>query len=113
MASIKASRHGLTQIKQAIAQKGWKTYSDRWLVEASKILDSCGDWYESGPYAYGCSLQTWERFLQGTAIRDRSFIAFCQVLGSVLKPPVIARYTVIGAFYLNHDSSSSQSRRPT
>ena len=36
-----------------------------------------------------------------------------QLLGRVLKPPVIARYTVIGAFYLNHDSSSSQSRRPT
>ena len=88
MASIKASRHGLTQIKQAIAQKGWNTYSDRWLVEASKILDSCGDWYESGPYAYGCSLQTWERFLQGTAIRDRSFIAFCQVLG--LEPDAVA-----------------------
>ena len=80
MASLKASQQGLTQIKQAIAQKGWKIGDDRWLVEASKVLEPQGDWHESGPYAYGCSSQTWERFLQGTAIRDRSFVAFCQIL---------------------------------
>ncbi|MBE7385439.1 MAG: WD40 repeat domain-containing protein [Leptolyngbya sp. SIO1E4] len=80
MASLKASQQGLTQIKQAIAQKGWKVGSDRWLVEASKVIEPQGDWPESGPYAYGCSAQTWERFLQGTAIRERSFMAFCQVL---------------------------------
>ncbi|MGJ3248688.1 MAG: NB-ARC domain-containing protein [Elainellaceae cyanobacterium] len=85
MASIKASAEGLASIKRAIAQKGWKVGSDRWLVEASKVLEPQGTWHESGPYAYGCSPQTWERFLQGTAIRDRSFIAFCQVLGIQLK----------------------------
>ncbi|MEM1253477.1 MAG: NB-ARC domain-containing protein [Cyanobacteria bacterium P01_H01_bin.21] len=91
MASLKASQHGLVQIKQAIAQKGWKVSSDRWLVEASRVLEPQGNWHVSGPYAYGCSAQTWERFLQGTAIRDRSFIAFCQVLSinpkDVIKSP--------------------------
>ncbi|MEM9907532.1 MAG: NB-ARC domain-containing protein [Cyanobacteria bacterium P01_D01_bin.44] len=80
MVSLKASQPGLTQIRQAIAQKGWKIGSARWLVEASKVVEPQNDWQESGPYAYGCSAQTWERFLQGIAIRDRSFIAFCQVL---------------------------------
>ena len=81
MASTKASQCGLTQIKRAIAQKGWTMSDDRWLVEASKMLEPSGNWNESGPYAYGCSRQTWERFLQGTAIRERSFIAFCQIVG--------------------------------
>ena len=81
MGSIKASEYGLTQLKRAIAQKGWTISDDRWLVEASKILEPSGNWHESGPYAYGCSRQTWERFLRGTVIRDRSFIAFCQILG--------------------------------
>ncbi|MDJ0635340.1 MAG: NB-ARC domain-containing protein [Xenococcaceae cyanobacterium MO_188.B29] len=81
MASTKASRDGLIQIKRAIAQKGWTISDDRWLVEASKILEPAGNWRKSGPYAYGCSRQTWERFLRGTVIRDRSFIAFCQILG--------------------------------
>ena len=82
MSSLKASQPGLTQIKQAISQKGWKISSDRWLLEASKILEPDGDWQAGGPYAYGCSERTWERFLRGIAIRDRSFIAFCQLLGA-------------------------------
>lgn len=77
---MQASQKGLVQIKQAITQKGWKVGDDRWLMEASEILEPSGKWQIGGPYAYGCSLQTWERFLQGTPIRDRSFIAFCQVL---------------------------------
>ena len=81
MASIKASQQGLVQIKQAIARKGWKMSSDRPLVEASKVLEPQKYWHESGPYAYGCSRPTWERFLQRIPIRDRSFLAFCQVLG--------------------------------
>ena len=81
MASIKASQQGLARIKKAIARKGWKVTSDRPLVEASKILEPQIYWHELGPYAYGCSRQTWERFLQRTPIRDRSFIAFCQILG--------------------------------
>ncbi|MGD1897832.1 MAG: hypothetical protein ACFB16_12870 [Phormidesmis sp.] len=80
MPSIKASVEGLSLIKQAIAQKGWRVRDDRWLVAASYLLEPSGDWRADGPYAYGCSLQTWERFLQGVAIRDRSFLAFCQVL---------------------------------
>jgi WD40 repeat protein len=80
MASLSVSRQGLVQVKQAIAQKGWKVSDPRWLLEASRILEPQTDWNEFGPYAYGCSPQTWERFLQRTAIRDRSFTAFCQVL---------------------------------
>ena len=80
MSSSKASLRGLSLIKQAIAQKGWRVRDDRWLVAASYLLEPEGDWQLDGPYAYGCSLQTWERFLQGVAVRDRSFIVFCKVL---------------------------------
>ena len=94
MSSIKASLEGLSLIKQAIAQKGWRVRDDRWLVAASYLLEPEGDWRLDGPYAYGCSLQTWERFLQGVAVRDRSFIAFCQVLN--LEPNQIAESTLLG-----------------
>ncbi|MGD2181444.1 NB-ARC domain-containing protein [Lusitaniella coriacea] len=89
MPSLKASQQGLTQIDRAIAERGWTKSSHCWLVEASKVLEPGGDWDEFGPYAYGCSLHTWERFLQGIAIRDRSFIVFCQALG--LDPDEIAQ----------------------
>ena len=79
MASVKASTQGSIEIKNAIARRGWKN-SDRPLLEASLILEPEKEWNELGPYAYGCSRQTWERFLQGIPIRDRSFYAFCQVL---------------------------------
>ena len=94
MSSTKASSEGLSLIKQAIAQKGWRVRDDRWLVAASYLLEPEGDWQLDGPYAYGCSLQTWERFLQGVAVRDRSFIAFCQVLN--LEPNHIAESTLLG-----------------
>jgi hypothetical protein len=77
---IKASQQGLAQIKEAIAFKGWKISSDRPLLAASQVLEPDRCWHELSPYAYGCSRQTWERFLQGIPIRDRSFEAFCQVL---------------------------------
>ena len=80
MPSIKASSQGLVRIKQAIARKGWKISSDRPLIEASKVLEPDKHWDEFTPFAYGCSRQTWERFLRGIAIRDRSFRAFCQML---------------------------------
>ena len=80
MSSMKASVEGLLLIKQAIVQKGWRLRDDRWLVAASYTLEPDGNWQPDGPYAYGCSLQTWERFLRGVAIRDRSFLAFCKVL---------------------------------
>ena len=94
MSSTKASLEGLSLIKQAIAQKGWRVRDDRWLVAASYLLEPEGDWQLDGPYAYGCSLQTWERFLQGVAVRDRSFIAFCQVLN--LEHNQIAESTFLG-----------------
>ena len=95
MASIKASRYGLTQIKQAIAKQGWKMSDDNWLVEASKVLEPQKYWHEDGPYAYGCSRQTWERFLQGRPIRDRSFKAFCQVLEDISKVSLAIFFHVI------------------
>lgn len=88
MSSAKASSEGRALIKQAIAQKGWRVRDDRWLVAASYRLEPEGDWRPDGPYAYGCSLQTWERFLQGVAVRDRSFVAFCKVLR--LQPSQVA-----------------------
>ena len=88
MASLKASQHGLIQIKQAIAQKGWPISSERWLLKASKVLEPKVDWQASGPFADGCSASTWERFVGGIAIRKRSFVAFCQILG--LNPNDIA-----------------------
>lgn len=90
MASLKASQQGLAQIKEAIAGKGWKLNSDRWLLEASKILEPQTEWQELGPYAYGCSRQTWERFLHRTPIRSETFKAFCQVLG--IDPNNVAQY---------------------
>ncbi|MGB5913885.1 MAG: hypothetical protein WBG63_03410, partial [Phormidesmis sp.] len=81
MPSIKASPEGLVRIRQAIAERGWRVHDNRWLVAASKLLCPDDSWQLDGPYAYGCSLQTWERFLRGTAIRDRTFLTFCQVLG--------------------------------
>ena len=81
MSSIKASAWGLVEIERAIARKGWKKSSDIPLLEASRILEPDKNWQELEPYAYGCSRQTWERFLRGVPIRDRSFRAFCQVLG--------------------------------
>ena len=83
MASHRLSPLGLVKVKQAIAEKGWAISSDRWLVEASRTVDPAGQWQESGPYAYGCSRQTWERFLQGKAIRNDSFQVFCQILSLV------------------------------
>ena len=80
MASIKASLQGLLEIKGAIARQGWKVTSDRPLLAASQILEPDKSWSELGVYAYGCSQQTWERFLQGIPIRDRSFNAFCRIL---------------------------------
>ncbi len=79
--SLKLSQRGLVLVEQAIAQANLRTNSSEWLVEASRLLEPSGTWRESGPYAYGYSPQTWERFLQRKAIRDRSFNVFCRVLG--------------------------------
>ncbi len=66
---------------EKIARKGWKKSSDIPLLKASRILEPDKNWQELELYAYGCNRQTWERFLRGIPIRDRSFQAFCQVLG--------------------------------
>ena len=87
MSSIKASARGLIEIKSAIARKGWKVTGDRQLLVASQILEPKKSWSELGVYAYGCSQQTWERFLQGIPIRNRSFNAFCRALD--LNPAVV------------------------
>ncbi len=82
MVSLRASDQGKQQIEAAIIRRGRNRYDYQWLVEASYILDPDrpeGFYYE-GFYANGCSLPTWKRFLQGTAIRCETFKAFCQVL---------------------------------
>jgi WD40 repeat protein len=82
MPSFKASRSGVLKIRQAIDARGWRPDDERWLIEVSRLLEPNGNWQAGGPYADGCSQQTWERFVTGKkAIRDRSFTAFCTVLG--------------------------------
>ena len=90
MASVKASRQGLVQIKGAIASRGWKMSDDRWSLEASKILEPLKNWEELGLFANGCSKSTRERLLEGTPIQERAFKAFCQVLG--INPDDVAHY---------------------
>ena len=87
--SRKVSQQGLFKIKSAIAHRGWKIYSDRVSLEASKILEPKEKWQEGGPYAYGCSQKTWENFLAGKPIRERPFKAFCSVLG--INPDEVAQ----------------------
>ena len=101
MASKKASREGIAQIKQAITEKGWKVYDDRWLLAASQLLEPTTDWQKDGPYAYGCSAQTWERFIRGIAIRDHSFTTFCKALG--LNPNDITQVSKQPNHHPKHD----------
>ena len=89
MASVKASYKGLIKIRQALERRSWTRTSDLPLLEASKILEPEKEWQRFGPYAFGCSESTWERFLQRIPIRDRSFSAFCQMLD--LDPNEIAQ----------------------
>ena len=80
MASVKVSRQGLAQIKEAISNRNWKMSDDRWSLAASKILEPSKNWEEFGPYASGCSKSSRERLLEGTPIHERAFRAFCQAL---------------------------------
>lgn len=81
-----ASQQGLERIRQARREKGWTVEDDRWLWEASKILDAHTDWeaesYAAGRiFAAGVSLATWRRFLYAQDPIDTNvFKAFCQVL---------------------------------
>jgi hypothetical protein len=83
---LKPSKQGLAKIKQALekakTERSWTKYDQRWLVEASKILDPEGDWDSNGSYADGCSEGTWKRFVgdRGESINSLPFQAFCEVL---------------------------------
>ena len=70
VASGKASRQGLVQIKGAIASRGWKMSDDRWSLEASNILEPLENWEELGLFANGCSKSTRERLLEGSPIQE-------------------------------------------
>ena len=91
--SRKLNQQGLVKIKKEIASRGWKIYSDRVALEASKILEPEKEWQEGGPYAYGCSQKTWENFLARKPIKDRTFEAFCHVLG--IDPDEVAEVEVV------------------
>ena len=90
MASVKASQQGLVQIRDAIAERGWKMSDDRWSLAASKILEPSKNWEELDLFAVGCSKSTRERLLEGTPVQKRAFNAFCQALG--IKPDDITHY---------------------
>lgn len=80
MCTLRASSQGLREIKQA-RQKGWAIDDPRWLEKASQCIQPNTDWQEVGCFAYGISLPTWKRFLQGNQrIKAEAFKAFCQVL---------------------------------
>ncbi|HBB32601.1 MAG TPA: hypothetical protein DDZ80_31560 [Cyanobacteria bacterium UBA8803] len=85
MPTLKASRLGIIQIKQARNEKGWSwslDEDDTCLVEASQVLEPHKTWYPGGPYANGISQGTWKRFLAGRQpISAVAFKAYCQVLG--------------------------------
>lgn len=86
--SFKASEPGLAKIHQAREGKKWRwdtLDNDSCLVEASKYLEPDKGWPIEADgkrlYAGGVSQPTWKRFLQGKAITDNVFKAFCFVLG--------------------------------
>ncbi len=80
--TLKPSEVGLAKIRQARKERGWTINDERWLREASQILEPEGDWHiGSTCYADGCSPTTWKRFLRGTQVSADAYKAFCQVLG--------------------------------
>ncbi len=82
MLTFKASEAGLRRIKQARILLGWAIADPRWLVAASKVVDSTTDWQQTDYYAVGISPGTWGRFLGGKEpIKAPAFKAYCQVLG--------------------------------
>lgn len=79
MQTLRASKDGLTRIKKARDQKGWTVDSDKWLQEASKILEP--NRKDGQPFAEGISEGTWKRFLAGKRpINANAFRAYCEVL---------------------------------
>lgn len=88
---MKASAAGKELIRQAVQRQGWTVDDDRWLVEASRIVEPDGLWSPGETPASGCSKSTWDRFRMGKSIRKPSFEVFCQVLG--LDPEDIREYS--------------------
>lgn len=93
-ATLRASERGKKRIQQARTEKGWIIDDNRWLKEATKILEPEKDWdsiweaqFKAGSvsltYAEGISLPTWKRFLDAKVrIVAKTFKeAFCPVLG--------------------------------
>jgi hypothetical protein len=82
--SVKTSKQGLVQIRDAIADKEWNRSDDRLSLAASIILEPSVNWEEhwqqTQSFAYGCSKLTRDRFLKGDAIREDTFRAFCRAL---------------------------------
>ena len=79
MTTLKASKQGLTKIKQAREKKGWPIASSNWLEAASLVLGV--NWEKTGYLAEGISEGTWSRFLAGKRpINASAFQAYCAVL---------------------------------
>jgi len=81
MPTLKASSSGLKKVQQAREENGRNKDDERWLLEASKIVEPDKEWLPAKKfYANGCSQSTWNRFLLGHSVNTNSFKAFCQVL---------------------------------
>lgn len=79
--TLKASKQGLAQIKQARILSGWAIDDNRWLVAASYLLEPNIDWQQKDYFAVGISIGTWKRFLAGKEpIKAPAFRAYCHVL---------------------------------
>jgi AAA-like domain len=78
--SLQASKEGRSKITKARSLRGWNIDDPRWLKEASQVLEPNTICTEEESFAYGVSLPTWKRFLQGRSIRPGAFKAFCEVL---------------------------------
>ena len=82
---INASIKGLAKIKQAREEKGWTTNDARACRQASKIIEPNTDWEDEqikleDRFAYGVSITSWKRFLNGIPIKIEAFKAFCKIL---------------------------------
>ncbi|MDF5725326.1 MAG: NB-ARC domain-containing protein [Rhizonema sp. PD37] len=79
-----ASERGRNLIRQARINRSWIIEDERWLKEASKILEPEQNWdaLPTGVYAANVSLATWKRFGEARVRIDaNTFKAFCKVLG--------------------------------
>ncbi|MCL1468074.1 XRE family transcriptional regulator [Argonema galeatum] len=80
MTTLRASKQGLTKIKQAREKKGWPVADRNWLEAASLCLGV--NWEKTGYLAEGISEGTWSRFLAGKrSINASAFQAYSAVLG--------------------------------